>query len=40
MAASFGETNFFLKIRIATLQKYPADQNFVDICLSHTVFEI
>ena len=28
MAAIFGETNFFLKIGIATLQKYPVGQKF------------
>ena len=39
MAAIFGETNFFLKIGI-TMQRYPAGQNFVEIALSSTVFEI
>ena len=28
MAAIFGETNFFLKIGMATLQRYPAGQKF------------
>ena len=28
MAAIFGETNFFLKIGITTLQRYPASQKF------------
>ena len=28
MAAIFGETNFFLKISMATLQRYPVGQKF------------
>ena len=28
MAAILGETNFFLKIGMATLQRYPEDQKF------------
>ena len=28
MAAIFGKTNFFLKIGMATLQRYPVGQNF------------
>ena len=33
MAAILGETNFFLKIRMATLQSYPVGQIFVVIYL-------
>ena len=40
MAAIFGETKFFLKIGMAILQRYPVGQNFVEIALSSTVFEI
>ena len=39
MAAIFGETNFFLKIGMDTLQRYPVSQKFVEIALSSTVFE-
>ena len=31
---------FFLKIGMAILQRYPVGQNFVEIALSSTVFEI
>ena len=40
MAAIFGETKFFLKISMATLQRYPVGQKFVEIALSSTVFKI
>ena len=40
MAAIFGETKIFFKIGKSTPQRYPADQNFVEIALSSTVFEI
>ena len=39
MAAILGKTNF-LKIGVAILQSYPVGQNFVEIALSSTVFEI
>ena len=36
----FWRDKIFLKIGIATLQTYPVGQNFVEIALSSTVFEI
>ena len=36
----FWRDKFFLKIGIATLQRYPVDRNLVEIALSSTVFKI
>ena len=40
MAAIFGETKIFFKIGMATVQTYSVAQNFVEIALCSTVFEI